>query len=314
MFLLSILIPTYNRSKELENNLNILTQIIIEADYVNSVSIIISNNCSPDNTKTVIQNFIEKNDKVTIQYFEQNVNIGLEENALYVLAKAKSEYIMYLGDDDYICIEYLRNVIKLLTDFPKLHSIYPSFQSITPEGKKLPVSRGIDQSSKYYKKGFLNCSKNAWLAHQLSGLVFKRKGLYESYRTRGVSNIYPFIYFALYSCLHGDSYHLTSYPVQVTQPGQRNKDWGYGEDGLLNEVLDNYRKLKTNYFYKSLLQYRFFNKQSWRLWSYRKFGKKALLNCYLKIIKGKNGTFLFKILFTLRATITYTKLSLINKK
>ena len=51
--ILSILIPTYNRSKFLEKNLQILNQHIHKIDVNNTIEIVVSNNGSPVNTDNI---------------------------------------------------------------------------------------------------------------------------------------------------------------------------------------------------------------------------------------------------------------------
>ena len=65
--ILSILIPTYNRSKYLEKNINLLSEFITQAKLDSKVEVVISNNCSPDNTDDIIENFIEYYTGVTLK-------------------------------------------------------------------------------------------------------------------------------------------------------------------------------------------------------------------------------------------------------
>ena len=220
---------------------------------------------------------------------------------------------MYLGDDDYIEFDYLRRVLEIIKGVRSVSAIFPAFIPISPNGEKLLGGRDLHEPSKYYKKGFKNCLLNSNKGHQLSGLVFKRKGLLNSYVENKVQNIYPFIYFSAYSCINGDSYHLTDYPILVTQPGQENKDWNYGNDGLLNEIFDNYNKLQVNYLKKSLLQYYFFDKQRWRLFRYLRIGNKVFNKAFKSILFSENSTYAFRFLFLLRVLFTYSKIKLLQK-
>ena len=69
--LLSVLIPTFNRSYFLMKNLKELSSMIIKFDLLNSIQIIISNNNSSDDTSDKIQNFILENKKINIKLFDQ---------------------------------------------------------------------------------------------------------------------------------------------------------------------------------------------------------------------------------------------------
>ena len=103
---LSIIIPTFNRVDAIMQNVIELTGFIRELKAEKYVSILISDNCSTDNTFHSLSIFKERNQDILIQIYKQDANIGLEKNALFVLERAESEFVMYLGDDDYISKEY----------------------------------------------------------------------------------------------------------------------------------------------------------------------------------------------------------------
>lgn len=298
--LLSILIPTYNRAKFLLRNLGILDKILLENEFAHRVEIIISNNCSVDDTNQLVTAFREKERKYSIKYYSQEENIGLENNVLFVLEKASGEYVMFLGDDDYVSKEYVDCVLMHIENSKTTFGIIPSYYMIDLTGKRLKGGRDTELSNKLYLAGFTNCYENSWRGHQISGLVLKRRGLLKSYLENKVSNIYPFIYFVSISALNGNIYHLTSFPVEVTQPGQENKDWTYGDDGLLNEVFNNYKKLPINNLKKTLLQIKMVSIQPWRLIMYRRsLGLLSYTKAFRSILFSSNSTKLFKSLFPL---------------
>ena len=294
---LEILIPTYNRVKDLEKNLKILKDYIIKNKFLSEIRIIISDNNSTDSTEKMILEL--KKDEVLnklIKYNKQIENIGLEKNALDILSKSEAEYIMYLGDDDYIEQEYLEKVMSILENESDIGVILPSFVAILPDGTSLNSGRDLGMESKKYKKGFNNCLINSWRGHQLSGVVLKRENLLEKYKENKVSNIYPFIYFTSINCLNYDTYHITEFPVKVTQPGQQNKDWGYKDDGLISEIFDNYKKLsEINLLKRFLLEMMLLKEQNWRYLMYKL--KSPLV--VIKIIKNKKTSVPTKIVFPL---------------
>lgn len=294
--LLTILIPTFNRENEIIFNLDLLERYILSNNLDNNVSILVSNNCSTDNTHFALEKFKEKTN-VKFNSYTQSENIGLERNALFTLEKAHSEYIMYLGDDDYLEERYLVEVIESIKENKNISCIIPSFAPISPNKEILSGGRDINVKTKLYSKGFKSTKENSFRGHQLSGLTFKRNGLLEEYKKRNVQNIYPFIFFTAFSTLVGETLHLTKYPVKVTQPGQEKKDWGYGNDGLMNEIFDNYKKLPVNNYRKTVLQVVHFRKQSGRLWMYYSQGFRIFLKSFVSIWFSNNSTFLFKVVF-----------------
>lgn len=294
--LISILIPTYNRAPFLLRNLKMIADYILNENLQKEVEFVVSNNQSTDKTEEKVKQFQKENTDIQIRYFAQTENIGLEKNALFVLKKAKGEYVMYLGDDDYIELDYLRECTTYIND-KSIHCIIPSNTPIDIKGNPISGGRDIHLPTKKYKSGFSNCILNAWRGHQLSGLVLKRDKLYKSYIKYNVNNIYPFIFFVSLSSLNGDTVHLTEHPVKITVVPQTNKDWNYGKDGLINEIFDNYRKLPLTNSQKTKLQLFHYRRQSWRLWDYRNQSNKIFFQAFINIWLSKNSTFEFKSVF-----------------
>lgn len=97
--LVSIAIPTYNRANSfLKESL----ASAINQTYQN-VEIIVSDNCSDDNTEFVVQSFNDKR----IRYFKHNENIGAVNNANYCLEQAKGVYFTVLQDDNLIDKDFI---------------------------------------------------------------------------------------------------------------------------------------------------------------------------------------------------------------
>jgi glycosyltransferase involved in cell wall biosynthesis len=111
---LSILIPTFNREKSLLINLKKLASYFHELNLVDDIEIVISDNSSSDNTFFMTREFLIS-EQINFRLFSQVTNIGLEKNALFCLSNATSEYVMFLGDDDYITLEYLNKVYNYVT-------------------------------------------------------------------------------------------------------------------------------------------------------------------------------------------------------
>ena len=98
--MIEILIPTYNREKDIDKNLRQLIDEITINKLENDIAILVSNNCSTDNSKSSIEN-IKNSTMIDIKAYHQNENIGLEKNAIFLLEHATTPYIMFLGDDDF---------------------------------------------------------------------------------------------------------------------------------------------------------------------------------------------------------------------
>ena len=92
---LSIAIPTYNRSYFLNNNLKQLLR-----EYDNNFEVIIQDNASTDNTKEIVEKYIKLG--LPIIYERNLTNLGWTKNFEICFKKAKTKYMILLGDDDII--------------------------------------------------------------------------------------------------------------------------------------------------------------------------------------------------------------------
>lgn len=110
MINLSICIPTYNRTKNLENCLN---SIFVASKKSNlKIEVCVSDNCSEENTFSVIKKY---NEKIRIVFNKNNKNIGYGKNSLKSVSMATGEFVWMLGNDDLI-LPNTFNVFQNLTD------------------------------------------------------------------------------------------------------------------------------------------------------------------------------------------------------
>jgi glycosyltransferase involved in cell wall biosynthesis len=114
--LVSILIPTYNRSTLLKR----AVKSALKQSYEN-IEIIISDNCCTDNTQEVISIF---NESKKIKYFRNEKNIGSILNWRLALERAKGDFSIILCDDDYFLDErYIENAVKLFNKYNSINLV-----------------------------------------------------------------------------------------------------------------------------------------------------------------------------------------------
>jgi glycosyltransferase involved in cell wall biosynthesis len=109
--LVSIGIPTYNRNKGIYKTLT-----SIWAQKYPNLEVIVSDNCSTDNTQDVIQLISLKHSE--IKYYRQESNIGLIKNFEFVLRKATGKYFMWVADDDTLEEGVLFKYVAFLESHP----------------------------------------------------------------------------------------------------------------------------------------------------------------------------------------------------
>ena len=109
-----LLIPTYNRSKDLSDNLHFLAGEIRKLPENRKVRIVVSDNCSSDDTEEMINTFIASNPDIEVLSHRNSENIGLEKNMVQVLTLAETDYILWCGDDDVIEENYLTTCFETI--------------------------------------------------------------------------------------------------------------------------------------------------------------------------------------------------------
>ena len=109
--LLSICIPTYNRANVLKDNLDSLVRT---EGFSDEVEVIISDNCSTDETKQIGESFAKKYSN--IKYFRNNSNVGGCRNVLMSLEYASGSFLKLVNDYTFFCVDGISYLLKLIKD------------------------------------------------------------------------------------------------------------------------------------------------------------------------------------------------------
>lgn len=123
--LLTIGVPTYNRSQKLDKQLNWLAQAI--EGFESKCEIIISDNNSTDDTQNVIDKFQPALSKATLNLNKSSENIGATRNIAYCINTSTSKYVWVISDDDPIQKQTLGYVLQNLSDYPDLSLLVLNF-------------------------------------------------------------------------------------------------------------------------------------------------------------------------------------------
>jgi len=109
--LLSIAIPTYNRSNYLEQCLGHLFRQA--AGYGGQVEVIVSDNCSTDGTAEVVRLYREEGHD--FRYVRNDENIGVDRNFAQCFTLARGKYVLLFGDDDLFLDGAIDRIMGMLT-------------------------------------------------------------------------------------------------------------------------------------------------------------------------------------------------------
>ena len=111
--LLSICVPTYNRSRYLASLLEGLAAQLAAFPY--PYELVISDNASTDETPAVVARFL---DKLPIRSIRHAETIGCYPNVVFAMTQARGRYMMYLADDDCLLGESLADAVATMEADP----------------------------------------------------------------------------------------------------------------------------------------------------------------------------------------------------
>lgn len=241
---IQILIPTYNRAEDLLKNLHFLSTQIKANNLQSVCAILISDNYSDDGTEEKVLEFRRNHADVTIDYYRNERNIGLEANVVNTFLNATAEHVLCLGDDDFLAEGYLRFCYDSIQQDKNVGCIVPGLQSLVANGSILKSRREQFDVIKL-EKGYKTTFYYSHFGHQMSGLLFKRKSLLDVYLSKDqYRNPYLFIFFTAYCMLHYSTIYAPVYKTTVNAFNE--KAWSYNGIGLLDEVYKSYYGLEDN--------------------------------------------------------------------
>ncbi len=129
----SICIPTCNSEKYLVES--------IESALKQSFSdfeILISDNCSSDNTQNIIKEYASKDDRIIFIFNKKN--IGMVNNWNSCLARAKGEYIKFLFSDDTLSSDNaLEKMVTILNADNEISLVASARNIIDEQSKKIDI-------------------------------------------------------------------------------------------------------------------------------------------------------------------------------
>jgi glycosyltransferase involved in cell wall biosynthesis len=132
--LVSVCMITYNQEKYIEQAIEGVLRQKCDFDF----ELIISNDCSTDNSHQIILNAIGKNStEIEIKYFNQDKNLGMIENFIFAYKHCKSPYTaMCEGDDYWTDILKLQKQINFLEANPDFSICFHSVDVLFQDGRK----------------------------------------------------------------------------------------------------------------------------------------------------------------------------------
>lgn len=175
--LLTIGLPVYNDDVFLERTLN----SILNQNFTN-FKLIISDDCSTDNSKEICLKYKENDSR--IEYIRQTKNKGISRNMQFLLLRASTEYFMWAGDDDIMKQGYLdvlinelktnKNILTAFTPYSRIdeddnvisNKIVTDYSGISPKERINKYIKIFDDGCGYgmfRRNGILEVKFPVWL-------------------------------------------------------------------------------------------------------------------------------------------------------
>lgn len=161
--LLSICIPTWNRSKILSISLTSFREQLTSIDS-SEIEIFVSDNASDDDTPQVVQSFIDQG--LPITYNRNPENVGASGNFIKCMQWASGKYIWLLGDDDLLkdgAISYILDLIRN-GDYGLIHL------SVLKNKNNLPETQEYSDCDDFWK------AVSFWVTF-MSGSIFLKEAV-----------------------------------------------------------------------------------------------------------------------------------------
>lgn len=163
--LLTIAVPTFNRSQHLELLLHTLGEELL--DFSENIELLISDNASTDCTPDIIQKFVKI--YPSVKTICHPTNIGMDSNFCGCFEQATGRFFWMLGDDDLPKTGMVRKIVNLLmcedTDILYLNSEWVPHINSANDGE--PVTA---LTSKVLSRVEFAREVNVWVTF-ISGMV-----------------------------------------------------------------------------------------------------------------------------------------------
>jgi glycosyltransferase involved in cell wall biosynthesis len=169
--LLSIIIPTYNRSAMLRQTLD---SILAQTVPLDSTEVIVSDDCSTDDTRQVLNEYRDR--MPSMRVFHQEKNLRHAANWEFLQGEARGEFIFILCDDDAIAPDFVESYLGQFEDDPTLDMVLGDIQLRDPVfGPLAPLA--LDETPEGPVDGPTRCLAQLRSHHMVMSTVYRRSTL-----------------------------------------------------------------------------------------------------------------------------------------
>ena len=164
--MVSVIIPTYNRSQMLREAL----ESVVEQTYAD-LEVIVVDDGSTDDSEAIVKAFNDQR----VRYFKQ-ANSGVSSARNRGLDNAKGEYICFLDSDDMWPANFLEVMIGAISKKPEYSIGYCQRTLLFPDGSTIQADisgKCGSLTEELFKKSFIQTSTICFRSEVLDGLRFE---------------------------------------------------------------------------------------------------------------------------------------------
>lgn len=170
-YLVSIIMPAYNAGNTIYESI----QSVLAQTYKH-FELIVVNDCSSDNTKGIVENFIRSDSR--IKFIDKVVNEGVASARNTGLDHAQGEFVAFLDSDDLWCEDKLKKQVELLNEYPNVDVTYTEyFRFIDKDfSQKVSIPKGYTDYRLLLKGDFIANSSALYRFKKFRDIRQKRIG------------------------------------------------------------------------------------------------------------------------------------------
>ena len=131
---ITIITASYNY----ENYIKETIQSILNQTY-NNWELIIVDDGSKDNSISIINDYVKKDEWIKLYTHENNSNKGLSETIKLALSKTQTEWVMFLEADDTIAPDYIEQKIKIIEENENVNFIFNDINILYEDETLIPI-------------------------------------------------------------------------------------------------------------------------------------------------------------------------------
>lgn len=149
---LSVIVPTYNHEKYIEECINSILMQKVDFEY----EVLIGEDCSTDDTANVLRRIEQRlPSNYYVFYREKNLGVGVDGNVRELQSRARGKYVITIEGDDYLVYEHkLQKQVDFLEENDDVYAVAHYCQVVDENsirnGEKYPNCKDSEYTIKHY--------------------------------------------------------------------------------------------------------------------------------------------------------------------